>query len=61
MNTLGNFFHRTMPDSTIESVCTQCFRTIARGKDEAEIMEKERAHSCTPLSELHERWSKAQE
>jgi hypothetical protein len=56
MEHLGKFFHRTMPDSTLESVCMKCFQTIARGKNEAEVMEIERVHSCTPLREVHRRW-----
>jgi hypothetical protein len=61
METLSNFFHRTTPDSTIESICTRCFQTIARGKNEAEIVEVEKVHSCTPLRELHQRWRGARE
>jgi hypothetical protein len=61
MDTLGKFFHRTMPDSSIESVCLQCFQTIARGRNEAEVMEIEKAHRCTPLEELHRRWGVAEE
>jgi hypothetical protein len=56
MDTLGKFFHRMMQDSTIESVCMKCFQTIAKGKNEAEIREMEKVHSCTPLRELHRRW-----
>jgi hypothetical protein len=61
METSGKFFHRTMPDSTIESVCMKCFQTIVRGKNETEIVEIEKAHSCTPLSEVHQRWRVMQE
>jgi hypothetical protein len=56
MDTLGKFFHRTMPDSTLESFCMKCFQTIARGKNEDEIMEIEKVHSCTSLWEVHRRW-----
>lgn len=61
MDTLCNFFHRRMSDSTIESVCMKCFQTIARGNNESEIREKEKTHSCVSLKELHQRWSEVRE
>jgi hypothetical protein len=55
MDTFGKFFHRIMQDSTIESVCMKCFQTIAQGRNETEIREIEKVHSCTPLREFHRR------
>ena len=61
MEHLGKFFHRTMPDSTLESVCMKCFQTIARGRNEEETSEQEEMHSCVSLTEVHQRWGVAQD
>jgi hypothetical protein len=56
MKTLGNFFHRRMSDSTVESICMKCFQTIARGENEFKITEIEMEHSCTSLKERQQHW-----
>jgi hypothetical protein len=61
METLARFFHRTMSDSTIESVCMRCFQTIAKGKSEFDVREMESVHSCVPLRELHHHLREARE
>jgi hypothetical protein len=40
------FIHRKNPDSTHDSICTSCFLTVARGQQEADLLEGEQSHDC---------------
>jgi hypothetical protein len=38
--------HRHNPDGSVESICINCFATIARAGDKAALTEQEKKHSC---------------
>jgi len=40
------FPHRRNPDGTFDSICTQCFQTVATEATEAELIWAERTHNC---------------
>jgi hypothetical protein len=44
--TYSAFPHRQNPDGTFDSICTQCFKTIATTMTEAELTTAERTHNC---------------
>ncbi len=53
-NTLNTRYpHRRNGDGSFDSICTACFATIGRAKDESRLAEQERNHSCrrSPLSD----------
>jgi hypothetical protein len=41
------FAHRHNPDGSFDSICTQCFHTIATAVAEAEFHVAETTHNCT--------------
>jgi hypothetical protein len=43
---LPPFPHRTNHDGTVNSICLQCFQTIASHKSESEVEEIEKTHVC---------------
>lgn len=43
------FPHRRNPDGTFDSICTQCFVTVATEGTEAELQSAERSHACQGL------------
>ena len=49
MRTMSKFVHRTNANCTIDSICTECFRTIAVGNTHYELVGAEIAHHCEPL------------
>lgn len=48
MTTIGKFFHRTNANCTIDSICSQCFMTIAIGNSDDDLIVAEATHDCTP-------------
>jgi hypothetical protein len=40
------FPHRRNPNGSFDSICTQCFRTIATAAAETELKAAESAHKC---------------
>ena len=42
------FPHRTNSDGTIDSICDQCFVTVATSNCESDLAHFEAAHSCDP-------------
>ena len=42
------FNHRPKPDGTVDSICLQCFRTVATVNDEEQLATVERQHRCDP-------------
>jgi len=40
------FSHRENGDGTFDSICHQCFATIATADSEQELLEEERDHVC---------------
>jgi len=41
-----SFPHRRNPDGTFDSICTECFTTVATEATEAELIYSETAHNC---------------
>lgn len=48
MTTLIPFAHRRNPDTSIDSICTTCFQTIASEDSEGKLIAHEERHSCDP-------------
>lgn len=48
------FLHRLNDDGTIDSICRECFVTIATALSRGELQLEERKHHCEP--ELLERY-----
>jgi hypothetical protein len=48
MNSIGNkkYTHRKNWDRSYDSICLQCFRTVAVSSDEDVLAELERLHKC---------------
>lgn len=44
----ASFVHRRNRDGSIDSICTQCFATVATCEFEAELLQAERFHACDP-------------
>lgn len=42
------FGHRANDDGTIDSICCQCFTTVASSNHENDLERCERGHSCDP-------------
>jgi hypothetical protein len=53
MTTFISFARRRNPDSTIDSICTRCYQTIASGDSEASLATAEEGHSCDPNCEYN--------
>lgn len=47
------FLHRVNADGTINSICHQCFRTIANVRDQTGLEQLEREHICDPKDIMH--------
>lgn len=47
-SSLHPFSHRYSNDC-VESICTQCFFTVARGRRETDLERFEREHVCDPV------------
>ena len=43
-----NFSHRFNSDGTVDSICRECFITVASERRELDLGCKERLHSCDP-------------
>jgi hypothetical protein len=62
MITLVPFAHRRNPDASFDSLCTNCFRTIASEDSEGKLFASEEHHSCEAIYEVtrakfDSRWS----
>jgi len=43
------FIHRINEDGSIDSICRDCFVTIATGRSRADLESQERLHACEPM------------
>lgn len=50
------FLHRLNDDGTIDSICRECFLTVATAFSTSELEREERQHHCEPC--LLERYKK---
>ena len=44
----SRFAHRLNPDGTVDSICLECFVTVAKSPWEAGLENAERIHTCDP-------------
>ena len=44
------FVHRLNEDGTIDSICSDCFVTVAIAESESALEREERQHNCEPSS-----------
>ncbi len=44
----SQFLHRLYNDGTFESICKECFHTVARVNAEADLKTAEQEHVCDP-------------
>ena len=52
MSSFITFARRRNHDSSIDSICTKCYQTIASGEDDFTLTSAEENHSCDPNAEL---------
>ncbi len=52
MTTFPPFARRRNQDSSIDSICTKCFQTIASAACEEELVTPEEKHGCDPYGEF---------
>ena len=53
MTTFISFARRRNQDSTVDSICTRCYQTIATGNSEASLETAEEGHTCDPNGEFN--------
>jgi hypothetical protein len=51
MTTFISFARRRNQDSTVDSICTRCYQTIAHAHSEAILTIAEESHACDPNGE----------
>jgi hypothetical protein len=44
-----SFPHRQNSDGSHDSICSVCFATVAKVRNESELAEHESAHDCDPV------------
>jgi hypothetical protein len=52
MTSLVSFARRQNHDSSIDSICTMCYQTIASADNMSGLAAAERIHSCDPNGEF---------
>jgi hypothetical protein len=52
MTTFPPFARRRNKNSSIDSICTKCFLTIASASSEEELVAHEEKHVCDPFGEF---------
>ena len=56
MVTTTSFVRRVNRDSTIDSICTSCYRTVATSEEESNLVDEENIHVCEPVRIDNARW-----
>jgi hypothetical protein len=56
MATYPQFAKRRNINSSIDSICTKCFMTVASACSEEELGEHEAKHVCDPYGEFSSMW-----
>jgi hypothetical protein len=57
MNPEISFVRRHNRDSSVDSICTRCYQTIANASTEIELTLPETSHSCDPNGEFNHQHS----
>jgi hypothetical protein len=52
MTSFISFAHRRNNDSTVDSICTRCYQTIANAQDDSSLTSAEANHICDPDVEM---------
>jgi hypothetical protein len=52
MTSYISFARRRNHDSSIDSICTKCYQTIASGQDDSSLTNADEGHLCDPNAEL---------
>jgi hypothetical protein len=52
MTSFISFAHRRNNDSTVDSICTRCYQTIASGQNVSSLTSAEAKHLCDPNAEI---------
>jgi hypothetical protein len=52
MTSFISFAHRLNRDSSVDSICTRCYKTVANEKNESILLSAESAHRCDPDGEI---------
>jgi hypothetical protein len=60
MTSLVSFARRQNHDSSIDSICTKCYQTIASADSVAELATVEDSHQCDPNGEFNDRHADSQ-
>jgi len=55
MTTFVSFARRQNHDSSIDSICTKCYQTIASADSAGELVAHEESHVCDPDEEADRR------
>jgi len=50
------FIHRINEDGSIDSICRDCFVTVATSRSRSDLESKEHSHACEPM--LLDRYSR---
>jgi hydroxyethylthiazole kinase-like sugar kinase family protein len=48
MTSIVSFARRQNRDSSIDSICTKCFQTVASAQSESELAVSDQSHVCNP-------------
>jgi hypothetical protein len=54
MTSFISFARRRNRDSSIDSICTKCYQTIASADDASELEIAEKNHLCDPSGEINQ-------
>lgn len=55
MTTFVSFARRQNHDSSIDSICTKCYQTVASADSAGELVAPEESHVCDPNEETDRR------
>ena len=52
MTSSNSFAHRLNSDSSVDSICTRCYQTVASDNHEPNLESAEASHECAPGAEF---------
>lgn len=57
MTSFVSFARRQNHDSSVDSICTKCYQTIASAENESGLAALEQSHHCSPYGEFNQDWT----
>lgn len=60
MTAFVSFARRDNADSTVDSICTKCYQTVASAHRVSELVSFEEVHQCDPNGEFNRRHEDSQ-